>query len=34
MPGTAKLVAYSSDGHRLYIVAGNASGDVVFTVAQ
>ena len=34
MPPTTKLVAYSADGHRLIIVAGNASGDVAFTVPR
>jgi hypothetical protein len=34
MPATTKLVAYSADGHRLFIVAGNASGDVVFMVQR
>jgi hypothetical protein len=34
MPATTKFLAYSSDEHRLFVIAGNASGDAVFTVAQ
>ena len=31
---TAKFVAYSDDEHRLFVVAGTAAGDVVFTVPR
>jgi hypothetical protein len=34
MTPTTKLVAYTSDGHRLIIVAGTAAGDVAFTVPR
>lgn len=34
MPASTKFLAYSNDEHRLFVVAGNASGDAVFTVAQ
>jgi hypothetical protein len=34
MTPTAKLVAYSNDGHRLIVVASTAGGDVVYTVPR